>query len=39
VQAEKSDFRLRVCAPPRDIHDIGERLWLEIEAGEMAHTA
>ena len=35
VQIEGGGLTLRVSARPRDVHEIGERLWLEIDPEEL----
>ena len=37
VQPDHSDIRLRAAAPPLDIHDIGTRVWAEIDPRRIAH--
>ena len=37
VQPDNSDLRLRAAAPPLDIHDIGTRVWAEIDPRRIAH--
>ena len=37
VQPDNSDVRLRAAAPPLDIHDIGTRIWAEIDPRRIAH--
>jgi ABC-type Fe3+/spermidine/putrescine transport system ATPase subunit len=37
VQPDHSDIRLRAAAPPLDIHEIGTRVWAEIDPRRIAH--
>ena len=37
VQPDNSDVRLRAAAPPLDIHDLGTRIWAEIDPRRIAH--
>ncbi|MBU8547137.1 MULTISPECIES: ABC transporter ATP-binding protein [Roseomonadaceae] len=36
VQAQGSELRLRATAPPLQIHDVGERVWMEFDPQQMA---
>ena len=36
VTADGSDLRLRATAPPLQIHDVGERVWMEFDPQQMA---
>jgi iron(III) transport system ATP-binding protein len=36
VRPEDSDLKLRVAAPPLDVHDIGAPVWLEIDPRQLA---
>ena len=37
VQPDNADIRLRAAAPPLDIHDIGTRVWAEIDPRRIAY--